>query len=419
MLAAVDAFLVGRYVGGDGVAAVGISTLLFWVPLAGAFGLDLATTAVIARDLGAGETGSMQRTLRASLLVAFVWGLLATALLWSLAGPLLTMMGVEGSVKSFGVDYIRAGSLGFPFLMVLYAASGALRGLGNTWLPMVMALVLNVVNAVVSFLLISGVIGIELEVRASGIGTAVGGAMGGVLALSVLFFGVGPLKYQLKSALTIGRTELRRLANLGIPTGLEEVQFMLAFLVYTRVVIGQGTASLAAHTIALRTLELAIIPGFAFGAAATTLVSRYLGARRPDLAERAAVITQWWAVGVMVVLGAIQALFAPQFVAIFVDDQEVIDIGARLLRIFAIALPFMGLHASLGGALRGAGDARYVLGVITVTAWLIRIPLAVFFALVMGLGAPGAWMGATAENAVRGLIIWRRFRVGRWKDKQV
>lgn len=419
VLAAVDALLVGRYVGGDGVAAVGISGLLFWVPLAGAFGLDIATTAVIARDFGAGEPASVQRTLRASLLAAFIWGLFIAVLLWSLAGPLLTLMGVEGEVRSFGIDYMRAASISLPLLIIMYAASGALRGLGNTWLPMLMALALNVTNAVVVFLLISGVVGVELEVLASGIGTAAGSAVGGVLALSVLVLGVGPVNYPIKRVFATGWAETRRLANIGVPAGLEEVQFMLAFLVYTRVVTGLGTASLAAHTIALRTLEIAIIPGFAFGAAATTLVSRYLGARRPDLAERAAVITQIWAVGIMVALGGLLAVFAPQFVALFVDDDEVIKIGSRLLRIFAIALPFMGLHTSLGGALRGAGDVRYVLGVLTFTAWFIRVPLAVLLATVAGLGAPGAWMGATAENAVRGLLIWARFRAGGWKEREV
>jgi putative MATE family efflux protein len=419
LLAAVDALLVGRYVGADGVAAVGISGLLFWIPLAGAFGLDVATTAVIARDYGAGSTATLQRTLRASLAIAFVWGALGTALLWPLAGPLLTAMAADPEVKSFGIDYIRAASLGFPLLMLLYAASGALRGVGNTWLPMLIVIVLNAVNALVAFLLISGVAGVQLEVLGSGIGFATGSAAGGLLMLAALLVGVGPVRYRLGQALVTGRDELRRLANVGVPSGLEEVQFMLAFIVYTRVVTGLGTTATAAHTVALRTLELALVPGFSFGAAATTLVSRYLGARQPELAERAAHIGRAWAVGSMMVMGALLAAFAPQYVSIFVDDDDVIDTGARLLRIFAIAFPFMGLHASLGGALRGAGDVRYVLGVLTVTAWGVRIPVAATLATAAGLGAPGAWIGATAENVVRALLILRRFRQGRWKEKVV
>jgi putative MATE family efflux protein len=419
VLSAVDAVLVGRYVGADGVAAVGIGALMFWVPFAGAFGLDIATTAVIARDFGAGETRNLERTMRMSLLIAVLWGFAATALLWPLAGLLLTLMAAEPEVKAFGIDYIRAASLGFPMLMVLYATSGVFRGLGNTMISMAIIIVLNIVNAVVAFLLISGVIGIELEVLASGIGYAAGGTVGGLLALAVLLSGAGPITYHIGRAFETGRAELRRLMNVGVPTGLEEVQFMLAFIVYTRVVSGLGTTAVAAHSIALRTLELALVPGFALGAAATTLVSRYLGAQRPDLAEEAANVGRYCAVGVMVVMGGLLALFAPQFVSIFVDDPEVIHVGTQLLRIFAIAFPFMGLHASLGGALRGAGDVRYVLGVLTVTAWLIRIPVAVLLGSVLGFGAPGAWVGAASENIVRGTLIWRRFRQGKWKERVV
>ncbi len=422
LLSAVDAILVGRYVGADGVAAVGIGALMFWIPFAGAFGLDIATTAVIARDFGSGQMRTLERTMRMSLLIAVLWGALATALLWPLAGPLLTMMAARPEVKEFGIDYIRAASLGFPMLMVLYATSGVLRGLGNTLIPMVIIIVLNIVNALVAFFLISGVAGIELEVLASGIGYASGGIVGGLLALAVLVSGFGPATYRLDRALITGRVELRRLMNVGVPTGLEELQFMVAFIVYSRVVTGLGTTAVAAHSIALRTLELALVPGFSLGAAATTLVSRYLGAQRPDLAEQAANIGRLWAVGSMVAMGALLALFAPQFCAIFVNEDkypEVVEVGTDLLRIFALAFPFMGLHASLGGALRGAGDVRYVLGVLTVTAWLVRIPVAVLLGAVLGLGAPGAWIGATTENVVRGTLIWSRFRQGKWKEIKV
>jgi putative MATE family efflux protein len=331
----------------------------------------------------------------------------------------MTLMDAEPDVKAYGVDFIRSASLGLPPLMLLYATSGVLRGLGNTWIPMVIIIILNIVNAAVAFLLVSGVIGIELEVLGSGIGFAAGGISGGVMALAVLVSGFGPVRYRVSCAFVTGREEVRRLANIGVPSGLEELQFMAAFILYSRIVYGLGTTAVAAHTIALRSLELALVPGFSLGAAGTTLVSRYLGAKRPDLAEQAALIGRSWAVGTMIVMGALLAAFAPQFAGFFVDDQDVIDEATRLLRIFALGFPFMGLHASLGGALRGAGDVRYVLGVLTVTAWLIRIPLAFVLAIVAGLGAPGAWAGATAENTVRGLLIYRRFRQGKWKEKVV
>jgi putative MATE family efflux protein len=418
-LAAVDALLVGHFVGKDGVAAVGMATLMFWIPLAGAFGIDIATTAVVARDFGAGRRDTVERTMRASIMAAVVWGILAMLFLALLAGPLLTLMGAKPAVRGFGVDYMRAAAIGFPGLMLLYATSGVLRGLGNTWISMAIIIILNVVNAVVSFLLISGVIGLHMEVLGAAIGYACGATVGGVLAGAVLVAGIGPIRYRVGHAFVTGREEIRRLLNVGLPSALEEVQFMAAFVLYSRIVYGLGTTAVAAHTVALRTLDLAIVPGFALGAAATTLVSRFLGAGRPDLAERAARTGLYFALGLMVAMAVLLESFAPQFVSIFVNDPDVVRTGTRLLRLFALAFPFIGLHASLSGALRGAGDVRYVLGVLTVTAWLVRIPVAVFFAIVLGFGAPGAWVGAGIENAVRSLLILRRFQQGKWQERRV
>ena len=61
VLSAVDAALVGHYVGADGLAAVGIGTLMFWIPLSGAFAIDIGSTAVVARDVGAGDRSGDSR----------------------------------------------------------------------------------------------------------------------------------------------------------------------------------------------------------------------------------------------------------------------------------------------------------------------------------------------------------------------
>jgi Na+-driven multidrug efflux pump len=87
--------------------------------------------------------------------------------------------------------------------------------------------------------------------------------------------------------------------------------------------------------------------------------------------------------------------------------------------VFALAFPMMGIGIALSGTLRGAGDVRYVLGVLTVTAWMVRIPAAFFFSHVVGWGPAGAWAGAVVDQNVRAALIWFRFAGGRWKTKRV
>jgi putative MATE family efflux protein len=328
-------------------------------------------------------------------------------------------MGAEEEVVPHGVEFLRAGSLGFPPLMVLYAVSGSLRGMGNTWMPMVILIVINVANAVVTFALISGLVA-DMGTLASGIGYATAGITGGVLAIALAASGLSPVSMNIGRLFAIDRDSVSRLLRIGLPVGLEEAQFMLAFLVYTRIVARLGTDQLAAHSLALRSLELAILPGFALGTAATALVGQYLGAGLPDVAEAIAKRIRLFAVAAMVAMAVTQFLAAPYVVELFVrDDPEVAETGTRLLRVFALALPAMGIHASLSGVLRGAGDVRFVLYTFTFTAWGIRVPVATIMVVVLGLTVPFAWIGAVTENWVRALLVQRRFAKGAWKRLKV
>jgi putative MATE family efflux protein len=418
ILSAVDAALVGRYVGADGLAAVGIGALMFWIPLAGALAVDIGSTAVVARDVGAGDQSRVQSSLHAAIVIALIWGVACTTAVFAGAPWLMRAMGAEPEVVPHGVEYLRAGSLGFPMLMVLYAVSGSLRGMGNTWMPMAILIIVNIVNAIVTFALISGLVA-DLGTLASGIGYATAGTTGGVLALALAASGLTPVRMSPGRLFVVHGESVARLLRIGLPVGLEEAQFMFAFLVYTRIVAGLGTDQLAAHSLALRSLEVAILPGFALGTAATSLVGRYLGAGQPDTAEAIAKRIRFFGVVTLCAMAAVQFVMAPYVVEAFVRDPEVVATGTKLLRVFAFALPAMAVHSSLSGVLRGAGDVRFVLYTFTFTAWGVRVPIAAFLVTVLGLTVPFAWLAAVTENWVRAALVQRRFQQGKWKQLKV
>ncbi len=416
----VDAVLVGRYVGADGVAAIGIAGLLLWLPLSGAWGVNVGSTIVVAHSAGARAFDDLQRAVRASLAAAFLWGLVVSLILVIASTPLMHLMDAQGDVVGEGVHYLRLTSIGMPCMAMMYGANGCLRGVGNTRTPMLVIILANIANGIVAFLLISGVFGLpKIGVPAAGVGTASAGIVGAVFAVGVLVKGYGPILYNPLRALHFGWDEMRRLLNVATPVGLEEFQFNLAFLFYSRLITTYGTAATAAHTISLRAVDVAQVPGFAFGTAGTAIVGQSLGAGMPHLAVRTGKEIRKWGFVTMVALMAVILLFAPKIVAAFVDDPAVIDIGSRCLRVFALAFPMMGIGMTLSGALRGAGDVRYVLGVLTVTAWTVRIPAAFIFSHVVGWGPAGAWVGAVVEQNVRAGLIWIRFRSGRWQAKSV
>lgn len=338
--------------------------------------------------------------------------------MFALAPLLMRLMGARPEAAGLGSDYLRAASLGFPMLMVLYAVSGSLRGMGNTWLPMLILIVVNAANAVVTLLLITGH-PLDLGVRAAGIGYATAGTLGGLLALVAAAAGPLPVRLDAGRLAAVSRVAAARVLRVGLPVGLEEAQFLLAFLVYTRIIATLGTDQLAAHALALRAQEVSILPGFALGTVATALVGRSLGAGDTATAELVAKRVRFFAICTLSVMAAVQFTFAPQIVRLFVDKPEVVHRGTTLLRVFSFGLPMLGVHSSVSGALRGAGDVRYVLATLTATAWGVRVPLAAFLVLGLGLSVSFAWLAAVTENVVRAILILRRFRQGAWKTLRV
>jgi Na+-driven multidrug efflux pump len=147
-------------------------------------------------------------------------------------------------------------------------------------------------------------------------------------------------------------------------------------------------------------------------------VGQSLGAQRPDLAERATWLTTRYSLVFMVSLALVMMVLGEQITDLFVGGEnadEVTHIGGQLLFIFALAMPGIAISLTLGGALRGAGDTRAVLLIMAGTTWLVRLVPAYLLAITFGLGVPGAWVAAIMDINVRAVLMFLRFRHGRWK----
>ncbi len=415
----VDTFLVG-HLGQDALAGVGLASILYWVPLSGMFAIGIGATAVVARNVGAGRTERAEITLRSAQMLALLWGVAMAVVFFFAAAPMLRVMGAEPVALDRGVEYMQAAAFGIPFYTILFASNACLQGAGNTRTPMLIMLAVNLINGILSWVLINGLGPIpDYGVRGAGLGYLGAAVAGAALVLTVLIRGTRGVRFQPSKALAIDSAETGRILKVGLPSGAEQLQFMAAFLLYTRIIASLGTTALAAHQVALRIEGLAFQPGFALGVAATTLVGQGLGANRPDLAEKAAIAAARIAFVGMTAVGVTIMIFGGPITRLFISDVEVVDIGRQLLFIFAFALPALALSLSLGGALRGAGDTRAVLGIMTIGVWGVRLAPAYMLAVVAGFGVPGAWVAAVIDINVRALLMVLRFRLGHWKRIKV
>ncbi|HHY09854.1 MAG TPA: MATE family efflux transporter, partial [Firmicutes bacterium] len=286
MVGIVDTAMVGR-LGAASLAAVGLGNQIFNIGLTVFAALATGSTALVARHIGAREPKQAGEVARQSLILGvFVSGTVMLLLLFT-AKDLLGFLfrRTEAAVLELGASYVRIVALVVIFNYFLIVINAILRGAGDTKTPMRITALVNVINIIGNTIFIYGVGPIPaLGVAGAALGTAVAQACGGVLAFIVLLRNEA-LGISLADSFWPDSAIIRRIANIGIPAGVEQGIMRVGQLFYTMVVSSLGTVAYAAHQVALNAESLSFMPGAGFATASTTLVGQNLGALRPADAE--------------------------------------------------------------------------------------------------------------------------------------
>src|SRR3989304_4089366 len=204
MVQVVDAALVG-HLGENALAGVRLAGQIFWFSQAGMVAVAVGSTAVIARNVGAGQPQLASTTLRNALLMALAWGCAMGLAMWFFGHWGLGMLGAEEGAKHQGTVYLKATAVGMPLWSLIYAGNASLQGAGDTRTPLVIGVIINVVNIVVAYLLINGPGPFpRLEVLGSGAGFTSAAIIGSALVLLVLASGTRIIHWRPGGGVQVG-----------------------------------------------------------------------------------------------------------------------------------------------------------------------------------------------------------------------
>ncbi len=429
MVQFVDTAMVGA-LGAAATAAVAVNTTPMWLLNGMVVALGVGGTALVARMTGAGDHAGAQSACRQTFIAAAALALILFGGTLAVAGRIPGWMRADPSLHQDAATYMRIIALGFLPHFVGQAMGAVLRGAGDTRTPMRIAMMANILNVIGNYLLIFGprtlslgvlripMWGAGLGIAGAAISTAVSTALAGLL----MIWSLTRSKSRIQLVLARLRPDfalLKRILRIGIPTALERLTINGGQLLFVGMVASLGTAPLAAHHLAITVESLSYMPGYAFGVAATTMVGQALGAGLPEEAKKSGALSIRAGALVMTTIGIALFLLAPVFIAMLTPDGGVREIGAMLIRICAIEQPFMALSLISPAALRGAGDTRTPFLVSLVAMWGVRLCLAWLLVFRLGFGVYGAWAAMVADQAVRGMLLYARFRRGAWTHIKV
>jgi putative MATE family efflux protein len=323
MLMVCDMIFVGQ-LGKEAIAGIGLGGQLTFFLQVAFMGLSVGNTALVARAIGAGDKREAERIAKQSLTLAVVLAAGLGVLTCIVAEDIVRVMGATENVNVIASGFLRIVSL-FAFVMgVMFIGNGTLRGAGDTFTPMLITGFINIINIVVAYTLIFGNFGFpRVGPLGSAVAMTVSRAVGAALILYVLFKRTKVLPLSWRGGWGFHRDVIGRILHIGLPGALEQVVFQAGFLVFAAMAVSLGTANYAAQQVAFTVNNFSMMPAFAFGVAATTLVGQNLGAKNPARAEQSAYRalkngTLW-----MVVMGVAFVIWREPLVQLFTNDPEV------------------------------------------------------------------------------------------------
>jgi putative MATE family efflux protein len=297
------------------------------------------------------------------------------------------------------------------------AVTAALRGAGETRIPMIYNVGANLFNVFGNYVLIYGKLGFPaLGVTGAAISTDIARILACLAGLYVLFF-----SRKTKLALTAKgdyRPDfdiIKQVFKIGMPAAAEQFVLQSGLILFARTVSGLGTATYAAHQIGLNINGLTFSPSQAFGVAATTMVGQSLGANDIKKADECANLIHKMGMAVACFIGLMFIFFSHPIARLYTNDLTVAAMAGTVLKIMALAQPGQSTQLVLAGALRGAGDTMYPLYASALGIWVFRVVMAYIFVNIFGWGLIGAWVAMVLDQYTRSAIVYTRYRSGKWK----
>ncbi len=414
-----DVAFVGR-LGPEALSATGLGGQVYSLVLFLFEAAAVAATAMVSRRVGAGDHQGAGRIAAQAGGVGLLLGCLTALVIWSAAPTVYSLTRLGPQVAALGVTYQRIIAFGAPAFLFRSALAGSIRGFGDTRSSMAVSVVAGLFNILGDWVLVFGKLGFpELGVAGAALASAMSHLLGAALLVVIVMMHLSPARIDLRGIFRFDRAAMRTMLRLALPAAGEHLFTDVARTVGVFAVAHLGAMAMAAHEVTAAAEALSFMPGFGFAMATSVIVGQNLGRGRPDL-SRAAVGE---GLRIAVLFGATMACvflaFPGSLVGVFTTDTGVAGVAARLLRIAAIAQPFIAMQGIFGGALRGAGDTRSPLVASGVTSWAVRVALTYLTVVFLGLPVDWVWWAMTVDWAAKSLWMWILYRQGRWQRVSV
>ncbi len=382
----VDSVIVGQFVGADALAAIGATNSVTFLFFALCNGIGSGGGIITSQSFGKGDKQEVKACITNTAYIMLVFPLIVGISAFLLSNPLLKLLGTPEDIMADSLSYMRIMCIGIIFVSLYNFASSMLRALGDSRTPLYFLIFSCLLNTILDIIFVYG---LGMSVFGAGIATVISQFVSGI---TCLVYAIKKNEYFRikKSEMKFNKKISFRIVRIGIPLSLQFSLIAISCMALQSVVNSFGPIAMAAFTATSRMEQLIHQPYQTLSAALSTYTGQNFGAGKKDRVvlgyKKGAMIM---AIFSLLMLPVMQ-FFGDNIIRIFVNDPEVIEMGAKALRITSLFYICLGTIYIVRGVLNGLGDAFFALlnGIVEVIG---RFTAPLILTGIAGIGVWGIW----------------------------
>ena len=369
----VDSIVVGNFVGKEALAAVGSTTTIINMLVGFFMGLSTGASVIISQYFGAKDHKKLHAAVHTSIAMTFLLGIIMTFVGIVLSPTLLKFMNTPDDVIPLSSLYLKIYFAGIIGLMLYNMGSSILRAIGDSKKPLYFLIFSSIVNTILDLVFVvlfgMGVDGVAWA-------TLIAQASSAVLVLYTLYKSKESYHLILKD-LKLDMEMFKKMINIGLPAGFQQSITAFSNIFVQGYINVFGSSVMAGWSSYLKVDSFVLLPMQSIALASTTFVGQNIGAKQLDRAKQGTKTSLIISVTTTIVLSILLNILGKYVLYIFTTDQEVIQNGMMMMRIFSPFYFVMCFTQIYAGALRGAGDSKAPM-IIMLSSFVVFRQLSLF-----------------------------------------
>jgi putative MATE family efflux protein len=413
LIGTVDTFMVS-HVSDGAVAALGVANQVVIFFLIAFNFIGVGTSVVLTHHLGGRDRVGAERIATSAIAVNTWLGVLFSAAVFIFAAPMLRVMQLPTNLMEYALPFLTlmGGTLFMESMNMSIAA--VLRAHKFTRDAMFITLGQNVLNVAGNCVLLFGLFGAP---KMGVLGVALSSVFSRCCACIALWIVVDRrthLRLRARDFVAIRWDKIGRILRIGLPAAGENMCYWTALMFVTTFTARMGGESLAIQSYTQQIQRLVMLFSFSIGIATEISIGHLVGAGHFDEAYHE--LLRNLRTGFIVAIGAILLVagFAPWELGLFTANAHIIATGTLLLRMAIVLEPGRVFNIIVINSLRATGDVGFPIKMAVMSMWCVWVPLAWFLGLKLGWGLVGIWIAMTTDEWLRGVLMYRRWKLRRW-----